>query len=187
MLAGTAVARHSSDPSYGIYAYTAREWDPEVNLYYYRARYYDPKVGRFVGEDPLGVPSIRHLYAYVSSDPVRNADPLGLSERCVWVGASAIGAVGWGGQASWEAGWCRDDCANWKMRTRFCTCFAVGGGACAGVGLQFAGAEKKYEGWTVCAKVVRSISASGSGITPTGGGVGPGWGVFYSWCDCNYL
>ena len=54
MLAGTAIARESSGPEYGIYAYTGREWDPEINLYYYRARYYDPKIGRFISEDPIG-------------------------------------------------------------------------------------------------------------------------------------
>jgi RHS repeat-associated protein len=53
MLAGSEVARHSSDPLYGIYAYTAREWDPEIGLHYYRARYYDPRVGRFISEDPI--------------------------------------------------------------------------------------------------------------------------------------
>ncbi|MCG6927687.1 MAG: RHS repeat-associated core domain-containing protein [Acidobacteria bacterium] len=54
MLAGRECERHSSDPSYGIYAYTGREWDPEIGLYYYRSRYYDPKVGRLVSEDPIG-------------------------------------------------------------------------------------------------------------------------------------
>lgn len=78
-------------PPYGIYAYTGREWDPEINLHYYRARYYEPKVGRFLSEDPLGVakphPDNRvamavarehNLYVYVSSNPIRFTDPLGL-------------------------------------------------------------------------------------------------------------
>ena len=53
MLAGTAVAREAPGPSYGIYAYTAREWDPEINLYYYRARYYDPRWGGLSVRIPL--------------------------------------------------------------------------------------------------------------------------------------
>ena len=75
-----------SRPSYGIYAYTAREWDPEINLYYYRARYYDPKIGRFISEDPMGI--LRgddledsrgfSLYAYVENRPTVGTDPLGL-------------------------------------------------------------------------------------------------------------
>ena len=78
MLDGSTVARESSDPSYGIYAYTAREWDPEIGLYYYRARYYDPKQGRFISEDPIGLKGGVNFYSYVRSRPVNRIDPLGL-------------------------------------------------------------------------------------------------------------
>jgi RHS repeat-associated protein len=81
MLAETAVARESPDPSYGTYAYTAREWDPEINLYFYRARYYDPKVGRFVSEDPTGLGGGVNFYVYVDSSPVNATDPDGLQVR----------------------------------------------------------------------------------------------------------
>ena len=43
----------ASEPGY---AFTGREWDPETGLYYYRARYYDAKAGRFMSEDPIGLP-----------------------------------------------------------------------------------------------------------------------------------
>jgi RHS repeat-associated protein len=78
MLAGTAVKREASDPSYGIYAYTAREWDPEVNLYYYRARYYDPKIGRFISEDPIGDLGGNKWYTYADANPLKYFDPTGL-------------------------------------------------------------------------------------------------------------
>jgi RHS repeat-associated protein len=68
----------SGGPSYGIKAFTGREWDPEVGLYYYRARYYDPKVGRFISEDPIGFDGGVNFYAYVDNSPTRGRDPLGL-------------------------------------------------------------------------------------------------------------
>jgi len=77
MLDGSTVARESSDPSYGIYAYTAREWDPEIGLYYYRARYYDPKVGRFLSEDPIGFYGGVNFFAYVGGNPTEYTDPYG--------------------------------------------------------------------------------------------------------------
>jgi RHS repeat-associated protein len=81
MLAGSTVARERSDPSYGIYAYTGREWDPETGLYYYRARYYDPKVGRFISEDPIALfvrrRAEQNAYAYVANRPVTASDPSG--------------------------------------------------------------------------------------------------------------
>jgi len=77
MRAGTQVARGSSGPDYGIYAYTAREWDPEINLYYYRARYYDPKVGRFISEDPIGLMGGPNLYEYALNRPQQLVDPSG--------------------------------------------------------------------------------------------------------------
>jgi len=79
MRAGTQVARESSGPDYGIYAYTAREWNPEIGLYYYRARYYDPKVGRFISEDPIGLSDGLNSYSYVRSSPLTFVDPWGLS------------------------------------------------------------------------------------------------------------
>jgi RHS repeat-associated protein len=83
MLAGTAVGCEASDPSYGIYAYTAREWDPEIGLYYYRARYYDPKVGRFLSEDPIGFSGGLNFYAYADNTPTNSADPSGLASVTV--------------------------------------------------------------------------------------------------------
>jgi RHS repeat-associated protein len=121
MPAGSEVGRQSSDPSYGIYAYTAREWDPETNLYFYRARYYDPRVGRFLSEDPsgsrarasAGVPRPRmllisvnpawsdeNLYAYVGGNPVRYIDAFGLS-RTGWPASPPSDAINCPGLCGW--------------------------------------------------------------------------------------
>jgi RHS repeat-associated protein len=71
---------HRGDPQ--PYRFTGREWDKEIGLYYYRARYYGPDTGRFLREDPvkgfLRYPSTLNLYPYVTSNPLRFVDPLGL-------------------------------------------------------------------------------------------------------------
>jgi RHS repeat-associated protein len=68
----------SGGPSYGIKAFTGREWDPEIGLYYYRARYYDPRMGRFISEDPIRFLGGVNFYAYVLDRPINAKDPNGL-------------------------------------------------------------------------------------------------------------
>ncbi len=65
------------------FQYTGREFDSETSLYYYRARYYDPVSGRFLGEDPIAFGAGTNFYSYVSNNPIRLTDPLGLSDRDV--------------------------------------------------------------------------------------------------------
>jgi RHS repeat-associated protein len=77
---GTASSAASTN---GI-KYTGREQDLE-DLYYYRNRYYKPSVGQFISEDLIGLRGGRNLYAYVSNNPLRYIDPLGLSEYDVSV------------------------------------------------------------------------------------------------------
>jgi|SRR5215469_13657892 len=48
---------------------------------YYRARYYNSSVGRFVSEDPIGFEAGINFYNYVTDNPVRFVDPLGLQRR----------------------------------------------------------------------------------------------------------
>lgn len=48
------------------------------DLYYYRARHYDVFTGRFLTEDPLGLPGAVNLYFYADGDPLSLIDPLGL-------------------------------------------------------------------------------------------------------------
>jgi RHS repeat-associated protein len=54
------------------------ERDPTTGLVYARNRWYDPQMGRFVSPDPLGYVDGPSAYAYSGSDPINQADPLGL-------------------------------------------------------------------------------------------------------------
>jgi RHS repeat-associated protein len=60
------------------FGYTGRE-PAGGGWLYYRARYYEPGVGMFAGEDPAGLFVSPNPYAYVSANPVRYTDPLGLT------------------------------------------------------------------------------------------------------------
>jgi len=45
----------------------------------YPDSHYDPQVGRFVQKDPIGLAAgDTNLYRYVSNEPIKNNDPLGL-------------------------------------------------------------------------------------------------------------
>jgi RHS repeat-associated protein len=50
---------------------------------YYRARYYDLATGRFLSEDPRRFRAGMNFYNYVSGNPIRSTDPMGLSSRDV--------------------------------------------------------------------------------------------------------
>jgi RHS repeat-associated protein len=78
--------------SSSAFQYTGRENDG-TGLYYYRNRYYSPMRHRFVTEDP--VKSRRKgfsLYEYVSGNPLRFIDPLGLEqfETCTHSGGCGL-------------------------------------------------------------------------------------------------
>jgi len=60
--------------------FTGREFDADTGLYYYRNRFYAPDLGRFVSVDPIGYSGDGlNLYTYVSNNPQRGTDALGLS------------------------------------------------------------------------------------------------------------
>jgi len=63
------------------FQYTARESDTETGLYYYRARYYDPGTGRFLNEDPVRFAGGKNYYLYVSNNPAKRKDSLGLASH----------------------------------------------------------------------------------------------------------
>lgn len=67
----------SSAPTSLRYGFTGREREDE-DLYYFRARYYHAGLGRFISEDPLGLPSGVNAYVYGFNDPVNVVDPTGL-------------------------------------------------------------------------------------------------------------
>ncbi|MBI4456762.1 MAG: RHS repeat protein [Acidobacteria bacterium] len=57
--------------------------EPSTSLYYMRARWYDSATGRFLSRDPRGIdladPRSLNPYQYVSQNPLRYFDPLGLT------------------------------------------------------------------------------------------------------------
>ncbi|UVT15739.1 MAG: RHS repeat-associated core domain-containing protein [Nitrospira sp.] len=70
------------------YKYTGRE-DDGTGLMYYRARYYQSRLQRFISEDPIGLRGGINLYRYVSNNPIRFRDPLGLEHpRCADIRAA---------------------------------------------------------------------------------------------------
>ena len=68
----------ASNASINPFRYTGREASDNTGLYYYRGRYYSPGQSRFVQEDPLGFVAGPNFYAYVTSNPLNEIDPLGL-------------------------------------------------------------------------------------------------------------
>jgi RHS repeat-associated protein len=59
------------------YRYTGKERDTENDLYYQGTRYCAPWLARWTSCDPIGIRGGINLYAYVSDNPVRFADPTG--------------------------------------------------------------------------------------------------------------
>ena len=53
-------------------------FDSETRLNYNYLRDYDPEVGRYTSPDPIGLGGGTNPYAYASSSPLTNVDPLGL-------------------------------------------------------------------------------------------------------------
>lgn len=74
--------------------YTGREND-QTGLYFYRARYYDPVLKQLISEDPAGLRAGSNVYAYVSGNPLRYADPSGQIGTLGYVGEGmfVIGAL----------------------------------------------------------------------------------------------
>lgn len=55
--------------------------DKETELAYNRYRYYDSNIGRYLTQDPIGLPGGLNFYRY-ATNPIDWVDPLGLSKKC---------------------------------------------------------------------------------------------------------
>jgi RHS repeat-associated protein len=61
------------------------------DLYYNRARYYSPTTGRFISEDPVGLPrGDFNGYRYAANQPTQLNDPLGLDPYSLDVSTDAV-------------------------------------------------------------------------------------------------
>jgi RHS repeat-associated protein len=59
------------------YRFTGKERDEESGLSYHGARYYASWIGRWLSPDPGGIKDGPNVFAYSSSNPVKNVDPTG--------------------------------------------------------------------------------------------------------------
>ncbi|MBI3893435.1 MAG: EndoU domain-containing protein [Candidatus Wallbacteria bacterium] len=58
--------------------FTGRDSEPATGLLYDRNRWVSPKLGRWLSKDPLGLAGGLNLFSYVSNNPLKYTDPLGL-------------------------------------------------------------------------------------------------------------
>jgi len=61
------------------FRFSIKYFDSETGLTYYGYRYYSPEQGRGINRDPLGEAGGLNRYGFVENSPVKEIDPLGLT------------------------------------------------------------------------------------------------------------
>jgi RHS repeat-associated protein len=86
------------DPSgLGVFSFNQRlpgqVFDAESGLFQNWNREYSPRIGRYMQSDPVGLKGGINTFAYVTGDPLRLSDPLGLFgfAEHVWITNEAVG------------------------------------------------------------------------------------------------
>ena len=62
------------------FMWTGQRYDAPTGLYHFLFRSYSPALGRWLQRDPLGYVDGPNAYGYVTNNPLRYTDPLGLQE-----------------------------------------------------------------------------------------------------------
>jgi RHS repeat-associated protein len=77
---GNVTQYSSSTGSWPVpFGFAGGLYDEDTGLVRFGARDYDPKTGRWTAKDPIRFAAVgTNLYAYVTGDPINNADPTGL-------------------------------------------------------------------------------------------------------------
>lgn len=158
-------------------------FDAETGNHYNYFRDYNQSLGRYLQSDPVGLRGGINLFTYVQNNPVNFIDQFGLKDNCIWGGVSGTIAIGIGGGVVAEVGRCVDGCGKVTFKRRTCLCFCYGIGASSGGQAGKGDSSKDQSGWNVSTPIG---GVSGSGSSVTGGGYGPGAGIFYCSCTCSY-
>jgi RHS repeat-associated protein len=93
---GTAIIAGSNQTEVRLkdYRYSGKECDDSTGLYYYGRRYYVSWLGRWLNSDPAGTVDGLNLFAFVSNNPLKYKDALGMARTQAGLGSQIGAAIG---------------------------------------------------------------------------------------------